>query len=138
MGEQVSWHVELAVKPGALEDLRALTGEMVEATRGEPGVLSYERFVSADGMVVHVDERYADSAAAVAHVRTFGRQFGDRFVGLVDRTRFTVYGTPSVELRGMLDGFGATYMAPFGGFAREGCPASHAGKDPTLAVHGLV
>lgn len=118
MGEQVSWHVELAVKPGALEDLRALTGEMVEATWGEPGVLSYERFVSADGMVVHVYERYADSAAAVAHLRTFGRQFGDRFMGLVDRTRFTVYGTPSVELRGMLDGFGATYMAPFGGFAR--------------------
>ena len=118
MGEQVAWHVELAVKPGALEDFRALTGEMVEATRGEPGVLSYERFVSADGMVVHVYERYADSAAAVAHLRTFGRQFGDRFVGLVDRTRFTVYGTPSAELRGMLDGFGATYMAPFGGFTR--------------------
>src|SRR5712691_2510477 len=118
MGEQVAWHVELAVKPGALEDFRVLTGEMVEATRGEPGVLSYERFVSADGMVIHVYEWYADSAAAVAHLRTFGRQFGDRFAGLVDRTRFTVYGTPSAELRGMLDGFGATYMAPFGGFAR--------------------
>jgi hypothetical protein len=34
MGEQVAWHVELKVKPGALEALRALTGEMVEATRG--------------------------------------------------------------------------------------------------------
>jgi hypothetical protein len=34
MGEQVAWHVELTVKPGALEALRALTGEMVEATRG--------------------------------------------------------------------------------------------------------
>jgi quinol monooxygenase YgiN len=85
MSEQVAWHVELAVKPSALEDFRALTGEMVEATRGEPGVLSYERFVSADGMVVHVYERYADSAAAVAHLRTFGRQFGDRFVDLVVR-----------------------------------------------------
>lgn len=61
MGEQVAWQVELAVKPGALEDFRALTGEMVAATRGEPGVLSYERFVSADGMVVHVDERYYEA-----------------------------------------------------------------------------
>ena len=72
MGEQVAWHVELAVKPGALEALRALTGKMVEATRGEPGVLSYERFLSADGMVVHVYERYADAAAcggALTHVR---------------------------------------------------------------------
>jgi len=118
MDEQVAWHVELAVKPGALEAFRALPDEMVEATRGAPRVLRYERFVSADSMVVHVYERYADSAAAVAHVRTFRRQFGDRFVGLVDRTRFTVHGTPSAELRGILDGFGATYMAPFGGFAR--------------------
>jgi len=118
MGDQVSWQVELAIKPGELDNFRALTGEMVESTQGEPGVLSYERFVSADSMVVHVYERYADSAAAVAHVRTFRRQFGDRFVGLVDRTRFTVHGTPSAELRGILDGFGATYMAPFGGFAR--------------------
>jgi len=118
MGEQVAWHVELAVKPGALNDFRTLTGEMVEATRGEPGVLSYERFISADGKVVHVYERYADSAAAVAHLRTFRRTFGDRFAALVDRTRFTVYGTPSAELRDMLDGFGAIYLTPFGGFTR--------------------
>src|SRR5262245_41602914 len=117
MGNQVAWQVELAVKPGALESFRALTGEMVEATRGEPGVLSYERFVSADGTVVHVYERYADSAAAVAPLRRFEKTFGKRFVDLVDRTRFTVYGTPSAELCRMLDGFGATYLRPFGGFS---------------------
>jgi quinol monooxygenase YgiN len=118
MGEQVSWQVELAVKPGELANFRALTAEMVESTRAEPGVLSYERFVSADGQVVHVYERYVDSAAAVAHLRTFGRKFGGRFVGMVDRKRFTVYGTPSVELRRMLDQFGVTYLEPFGGFSR--------------------
>ena len=118
MGEQVSSQVELAVKPGALDNFRALTAEMVESTRGEPGVLNYERFVSADGQVVHVYERYADSAAAVAHLRTFGRKFGGRFVGMVARKRFTVYGTPSVVLQGMLDEFGATYLVPFGGFSQ--------------------
>ena len=106
------------VKPGALDDLRVLTGEMVEATRAEPGVLSYERFISADGTVVHVYERYADAAAAVAHLRMFARQFGRRFMGLVAHTRCTVYGTPSAELRRMLDGFGATYLASFDGFSR--------------------
>jgi hypothetical protein len=29
-----------------------------------------------------------------------------------------VYGTPSTELRGMLDEFGAIYLEPFGGFSR--------------------
>ena len=81
MGEQISWRVELAVKPGELENFQALTGEMVEATREEPGTLSYERFAS-----------------------------------MVDRIRFTVFGNPSDELKGLLDGFGATYLRPFGNF----------------------
>src|SRR5262249_51763792 len=97
---------------------RALTGEMVESTRGEPGVLSYERFVSADGQVVHIYERYVDSAAAVEHLCTFRRKFGRRVASMVDRTRFTVYVTPSAELRGILDEFGAKYLEFFGGFSR--------------------
>jgi quinol monooxygenase YgiN len=38
MGDLISWHVELAVKPGQLVNFRELTGEMVESTRAEPGV----------------------------------------------------------------------------------------------------
>src|SRR3989442_507266 len=117
MGDEISWRVELAVKPGQLENFLALTGEMVESTRAEPGVLSYQRFVSDDGKFVHVYERYANSAAAVGHLRKFGSHFGERFLPMVDRTRFTVFGHPSDELRGLLDGFGATYLKPFGDFA---------------------
>jgi quinol monooxygenase YgiN len=117
MGDQISWQVELAVKPGQLDNFRALTGEMVESTRGEPGVLSYERFVADDGKFVHVYERYADSAAALAHLRKFGKNFGERFLSMVDRRRFTVFGNPSDQLRELLDGFGATYLRPFGDFA---------------------
>ena len=115
-GEQVSWQVELKVRPGKLNNFRTLTREMTDSTRGERGVLTYERFVSVDGTEVHVYKRYADSAAAVTHLRTFGRKFNRRFVRMVERKRFTVYGVPSDELRGVLDGFGATYLAPFGGF----------------------
>ena len=120
MSNQISWQVVLGGKPDELDNFRTLTAEMVESTRGEPGVLSYERFVSEDGKVVHVYERYVDSAAAVAHLLTFGRKFGGRFVGMVERRRFTVYGTPSEELKGMLDGFGATYLRLFGGFSQMG------------------
>ncbi len=34
-------------------------------------VLSYRRFVGADGKTVYVVERYADSAAALSHLRAF-------------------------------------------------------------------
>lgn len=43
MGDQISWSVELAVKPSELENFRALTTEMVASTRGETGMLDYER-----------------------------------------------------------------------------------------------
>jgi Alginate export len=33
MSNQISWHVELQVKPGQLDPLRALTNEMVESTK---------------------------------------------------------------------------------------------------------
>jgi len=69
MSDQISWYVELAVKPSQLDNFQALTGEMVKATRRERGVLAYQRFVSADCKLVLLYERYADSAAALAHLR---------------------------------------------------------------------
>ncbi|MGE3536200.1 MAG: putative quinol monooxygenase [Candidatus Tectimicrobiota bacterium] len=120
MHKPIAWQVELAVRPGALDAFRALTVEMVAATRQEPGVLCYERFISPDGRLVHVYERYADSAAALAHLHAFARQFGTRFAALVERQRFTVYGTPSAELRALLDGFGARYLRLLDGFV-QGC-----------------
>lgn len=104
---------ELAVKPGQLENFLTLTGEMVESTRAEPGVLSYQRFVSDDGKFVYACERYANLAAAVAHLRKFGKHFSGRFLAMVDRMQFTVFGHPSDELRGLLDELGATYLKPF-------------------------
>ena len=62
-------------------------------------------------------ERYADSAAALAHLRQFEKNFAKRFLEMAERTRFTVLGNPSDELRALLDGFGARYLEPFGDFA---------------------
>ena len=45
---QVSWWVELAVRPDCLEEFEKLTGEMVAVPRGERRVLAYQRFISAD------------------------------------------------------------------------------------------
>jgi quinol monooxygenase YgiN len=114
MGGEISWHVELRVKPGQLGNLRTLTGEMVAMTRREPGVLSYQRFVSEDGTIIHVYERYADSAAAVAHLEAFAKRFSDRFSAMVERKAFTVFGYPSAELKAVLDRFNAMYLKPFG------------------------
>jgi quinol monooxygenase YgiN len=116
MGEEISWHVELRVKPGQLDDFRTLTGEMVSATRCEPGVLSYQRFASEDGTRIHIYERYADSAAAVAHLQAFATRFADRFSAMVERSAFSVFGSPIAELKALLDPFNAIYFKPLGDF----------------------
>jgi quinol monooxygenase YgiN len=118
MSDQISWYVELQVKPGQLDALRTLTSEMVEATKSEGGALIYERFISDDSQVIHVLERYIDSATAVTHLIAFGKKYSERFSRMVDRKRFTVFGTPTVELKRILDPLGATYVAAFGGFSR--------------------
>jgi quinol monooxygenase YgiN len=116
MGEEISWHVELRVKPGQLGNFRTLTGEMVTVTRREPGVLSYQRFVNENGTIIRAYERYADSAAAVAHLEAFAKRFAGRFSAMVERGAFTVFGYPSAELKAMLDRFNAMYLKPLGDF----------------------
>jgi quinol monooxygenase YgiN len=117
MGGQIGWCVELAVLPGQLDNFTDLTAEMVGETAKEPGVLAYERFVTADGQTVHVIERYESSDAALAHLRTFQEKFAERFSSMVGRRRFTVYGNPSADLNAVLDGFGAVYFSRLGDLA---------------------
>jgi hypothetical protein len=93
--------------------------EMVVSTRAEPDALYYAWFVSDDGGVVHIAERYADSTAVLNHLGTFGEKFAGRFLDAVEPTRFTVLGSPNNDVKTALSGFGPTYLGPFGGFARN-------------------
>ena len=113
---QISWWVELAVRPGCLDAFETLTGEMVAATHAERGVLAYQRFISADRQTVHVHERYENSDAAMAHLVKFAAVFGDRYGSLVERKPFVVFGEPSGALRTLLDAYGASYYRAFGVF----------------------
>jgi quinol monooxygenase YgiN len=118
MEDQVSWVIELAVKPGELEAFKALMEEMVAGTSLEPTSLGYEWFISDDSGTVHIYEKYADSEAMVSHVTGFLANWAKRFMGAVDVKRFTVYGSPNAAAREILDSMGAVYLGPWGGFSR--------------------
>lgn len=114
VSDEIAWRIELSVKSDQVGNLLALTDEMVESASVEDGCLSYQRFIGSDGHSVHVYERYLNSEAALAHLKVVFIRFGDRFVSMVNRNRFTVYGTPSSDLRQMLDRFTPEYLRPFG------------------------
>ncbi|MGI9037493.1 MAG: putative quinol monooxygenase [Gemmatimonadota bacterium] len=118
MSQSVSWNLQLSVRPDRLDDARDLIAEMVEATREEAGTVGYEWFMSGDGSACHINERYADSEAVLAHLANFGASFVDRFMGCFEPISLSVYGAPSDEARAVLDGFGASYLGSVGGFRR--------------------
>ena len=118
MREEVSWSLELAIKPGQIDVVRTLIPEMVDSTQKEPGALIYEWSISDDDRMVHSYDRYANSEAVLAHLSTFGEKFAERFLAAVEPTRFVVYGDPTDQAREALDAFGALYMKPLAGFAR--------------------
>ena len=119
MSSTISWNLQLTVREGQLDALRDLMAQMVAATeRDEPGTLIYEWFLAADKRSCHLYERYADSAAAMVHIATFASQWADRFLACVEPTALWVWGDPSDEVRGALDGFGARYLGNWEGFSR--------------------
>jgi len=54
----------------------------------------------------------------VAHLATFVEKYAGPLMETGDATRFVVYGNPSNEVKTALEGFGAAYMLPIGGFMR--------------------
>lgn len=119
MSNNVHWLLELNIKEGELDNFKVLMKEMVETTQGnESEALIYEWFISEDDKTCHIYERYADSAATMVHLGTFGEKFAERFMASLEPTRFVVYGSPSDEVRAALAGFGAVHMSEIGGFAR--------------------
>ncbi len=120
MNQQVAWILQLSIKEGQYDNMIALMDQMVAATQAnEPGTLSYKWSVSEDKTVCHLYERYADSAAAMVHMGSFGSKFMKRFFSLMRPTGIFVYGSPNDELQGALAGLKPLYMGSIGGFTRH-------------------
>ncbi len=119
MSDHVHWLLGVNIKEGQLEAFKSLMAEMVERTQSsEPGTLSYEWELSADGSRCHIYERYVDSAAVMIHMGSFGKNFAGRFLAAADPYFIYVYGNPNDEVRKTLDGLGADYYSNIGGFSR--------------------
>jgi len=119
MSDHIYWTLDLEVREGKSGELKTLMKEMVDATKAnEPGTLNYEWTVSDDNRRVTLYERYADSAAAVIHLKTFMKSFAQPFMTCLEPKRLVTHGTPSDELKKMLTGMNSKFMNPFGGFAR--------------------
>jgi quinol monooxygenase YgiN len=120
MGDNIFCVYEVAIKPGEMDNFKAVMNEMVKVTQAnEPGAMNYEWFISEDGKSCHIYERYVDSAAVMAHSAVL-EHLGERLWATVQPTRCTVYGNPDAELKKEIIASGAVILAPIAGFARQG------------------
>ncbi len=119
MKNEIFWILELEFDNGGESEFHVLMTDMVSAVhQNEQGTLNYEWNVSADGKLCHIYERYADSAAVLAHLANFGEQFAERFLAILRPVRFVVYGSPSDAVKEALAAFHPMYMRTVDGFSR--------------------
>ncbi len=118
MATPIAWLFEFEIKPDQTAAFEQLVSEMVDSTRAERDARNFEWFIHPDGRTGQVYERYADEAATLAHLRSFGDRFAARFMTAADPVRFTVWGCPADDVRDALSGFAPTYLQSLGGFSR--------------------
>ena len=115
----VYWLITASVNDGELKNLKALNAEMVKATKAnEPGTLSYDWSISADGKTCFFFERYADSKAVMIHTKTFGEKFAERLMAMIEIKSFQVFGNPNDEVKEAIGPFGAKFHQSIGGFTK--------------------
>src|SRR5690349_6087547 len=78
MASPTAWLFEFEIKPDHAAAFERLVSEMVESTRAERGALNFEWYIDPDGRTGQVYERYADEAATLVHLRSFGDRFAAR------------------------------------------------------------
>lgn len=111
MNEHVFWLLELSVDPDKISEFAALRDEMIaDVSANEPGALDYEWFLSADGTVCHIFERYIDSEATMVHLNRFFSSYASRFFDAATTKRMTVYGNISEDVHAALSKAGAVFM----------------------------
>lgn len=108
----------MTVEPAALDEFKSLIAQIIALSNEEPGTLIYEYSLGQDGRTVHIVERYL-TEGVLPHVEKTFRPFAERFLKLATIHALYVYGEPPADLRAKLASFGAVFMAPIAGFARE-------------------
>jgi len=109
--------VDIAIKPGRLEDFKAAAATLRELSSSEPGTLRYDWYISEDGTRQVTVEEFADSAAFVAH-NEHAAPAVPALLETADVTAAQVLGDVDDEARERLKALAAVHFGFEGGLDR--------------------
>jgi quinol monooxygenase YgiN len=116
----IHFRAEVTIEEGKREEYKKLVRDMsrtVEAN--EPDTLHYQFYLNRDETKCIVNEIYANSEAALAHINGVASQTILPKIHNVSKiSRIDVYGNPSKELQSVLPEIGTRTYIPFVGFSR--------------------
>jgi quinol monooxygenase YgiN len=110
----VRFSVFLTIADEKLEAFEKLADAMMAETRGNPGALGFDWYLSSDHRHCRLLETYADADAVVAQLNgPVARQLVPKMLAVATLNSFEVYGDPGPKASAMLAGFGAVIFAPW-------------------------
>lgn len=117
---KIHWIAQITIADGQLDIFKERGEEIIAAVKStEPGALMYEWHISEDGKTCHVDEWYADTEAALAHLKGEAPKRLPHLFEVSQLTGLWVYSDiPAGELRDLLVSFGAVFATGWNGFTR--------------------
>ncbi len=109
--------VDIAIRPGKVDDFRAAAQALFERTQEEPGTLRYDYFISDDETRNINVEVFDGAAGFVAHNRNCA-PLVPALVAAGDIVRIDVIGDDSDELYAELEGNALLHFTKLGGVSR--------------------
>jgi len=102
------------ITPDNLDEFKRLAGEALKVASGEPGLLQYDWFFTADETACVVRETYESSDAVLAHLGAVGEILGP-VVELGGGLELELFGSPSTQLLQALEAFSPACYSYFQG-----------------------
>lgn len=109
--------VDMAIKPGRLEEFKAACRTLRELSSSEPGTLQYDWYISEDGTRQVTVEQFVDSAAFIAH-NEHAAPAVPALLETAEVTAAQVLGEVDDEARERLKGLAAVHFGFEGGLER--------------------
>lgn len=118
MSNQVQYIVEWTINKGALDTVKRIAAETVEAVNvNEPKMMAFHWYVDEDESKFYLVEWFADADAIVEHFDNVGQALGE-LLNYAQISRYEVFGDLTEKSRAAVEQLGALEFGHWNGFTR--------------------